>query len=515
MAQAQEAELKFELTAAEFARLAAGDNVADLAVGPTETADLVSTYYDTADHRLRRAMASLRIRQTGDRFEQTVKIGGEAGAALSNRTEITVPVEGDTPDLAHIADMDIAAELAALLDGEPLQPLFTIAVRRTTRLLVTQAGDEIEYALDHGEAIAGDRRRDVIEAEFELKSGDPRALFQVAKTALRGVPARFSRLPKSERGFRLAEGEDEPAAQPARAEDVDLEPDMPVEAALQAVLRSCFAQVAANVAAVLASDDPEGPHQLRVGLRRLRSALTVFRPAIDRAGTARLETEIRDLARAVGALRDLDVLIEDIVAPCAGAMEMERLTAILRARRDAVKTALVAELQGPAASALLIDTAAYTEMRGWISPADIAQSAALSQPVGDFAEKAVRKRWIKVARRGRGLEGLSVEERHDLRKEFKKLRYALDFLGGLLPRRDRKRLIGEVKEAQEVLGYLNDVAMARSLPDIVKADPSWAKRRDKEAIERSIGFCLGWHEARAQAVWDEQKTRVALDAGEV
>lgn len=522
MAGGIEAELKFALQRADLERLRAAKDLDGITVGKPETETLVSTYFDTADEKLRAAGISLRVRRTGKAIEQTVKMtvadgakapGGHLGA-LAARHEITVPAEREVPDLGRFGDDHVAAALQEALAGDELRALFTIRVKRTARTVVTRDGDAIEYALDDGEIVAGDRRSEILEAEFELKDGNPRALFEVAAAAMNRVPVRFSATAKSEAGYRLAEGRGDEPAGPAKAVEPEIPDGATVEQALKAVLHSCFVQIASNVPVVIDGTDPEGPHQLRVGLRRLRSALKIFRKVIDPGSAARIADEGRWLAGMVGELRDLDVLAEEIVRPCAERIDVGGLTAVLDARRAAVRARLVEALAGPRVGGFLIGLAAYVEGRGWLAFSDVDQSSALAAPADAFAEKAVHRLWGKVARRGRDLDALSGEERHALRKAFKTLRYALDFFGGRLSGRDRKRLTRDVKAAQEVLGYVNDVRMARALVDSLAEAADVAAVPDRPSMDRAAGFCLGWHEARADAVWQENRALVGLDPKE-
>lgn len=150
-----------------------------------------------------------------------------------------------------------------------------------------------------------------------------------------------------------------------------------------------------------------------------------------------------------------------------------------------------------------------------MSFSDVGQSAALAAPAGAFAEQAVKKLWNRVAHQGRDADRLSGEERHDLRKAFKKLRYGLDFFGRELSTRDRRRAGRDVRAAQDVLGYLNDVVMAERMAGLVHAAPDYAGHPDLPAIERAMGYCLGWHQARADATWQESKALVSLEPDEV
>lgn len=511
MAKGVEAELKFELVASDVAALKGIPAVADLQVGAAKVHALSTTYWDTPGQALRKAGASLRIRRSGDSLEQTVKTGGEAASTLAKRDEDTVTVEAERPDLEAISDPDLRAFVQETIGKETIEPLFTILVERTSRILSTRTGDEVEFVVDDGQVTAGERSAPILEAEFELKSGDPRALFQVARSVVAGIPVRFSRTVKSERGYQLIDGIAEEGWLPAKAEEPVIDPEAPVEVAFRAILRSCLRQIAANMEAVRQGPDPEGPHQLRVGLRRLRSALGVFKRVLEPVSRARLVEEIRWLSRIVGDLRDLDVLVDEIIGPCSGHFDTSTLREAVNARRTGQRDALLETLQGPRANGFLLDLAAYTETRGWLSPTDLDQSVALSAPFGPFARAALQKLWGKVAKMGRRADDLDGEERHDLRKLFKKLRYSMEFFGPAVDRQVAKRALKDIKQAQELLGYLNDVRMAQSLGDLIHGDAGSSRRKTALQTERAIGFCLGWHQAHADQAWEEARSVVALE----
>ena len=85
------------------------------------------------------------------------------------------------------------------------------------------------------------------------------------------------------------------------------------------MLGSAVGQILVNREAVLQNDDPNGAHQLRIGLRRLRSALRALRPLADRSSLRAFECCAQDVGRCVGTLRDADVLISGIHAPVEAA----------------------------------------------------------------------------------------------------------------------------------------------------------------------------------------------------
>ena len=504
MADGVEAELKVAVDAAGASRLARLSALPGLSVAAKGDKRLVSTYFDTPDLSLRARGISLRLRRSGRSGEQTVKFSGSFSLGLAERPEFNVPYAGRVPDLARLPD-EAAAELAKLVDGRPLVPLFSMRVTRRRWEIATPGGDRVEMALDRGTATAGSRRADIREVEFELLSGDRRALFEVARPALAGVAFHFSTEAKSDLGYALLEGEIG-AALPTTAIDAKLDDDMSVEMALQLVLRSCASQISANVAALRVGDDPEGAHQLRVGLRRLRTALKIFAPVIAPGAAEPLAAEAQRLATDVAATRDMDVLIDELVTPLDGGDDMAALIALLEKRRKAARTHLASVLADRATGDFLIDLLAFTEARGWLSTDDVGQSVDLAAPVTPFAERLVARLRRKVEKLGRDPEALSPDERHELRKRFKRLRYAYDFFEPLMPKAVRRKLLPRVKAAQNVLGVLNDIHMAHLLLDDLHAVGPKAG-----AVERAIGYCLGWHSARAKAIWERRSDDLSLD----
>ena len=155
------------------------------------------------------------------------------------------------------------------------------------------------------------------EAELELKSGSPDSLLTAAAKLFSAQPIRLAKTSKAERGYRLALGKSNGKAAPERAEQPCLREEQSCGEALGLIVQSAADQIAANRRAVLETEDPAAAHQLRIGLRRLRSALRAFRPLCDAPAASELEEQARSLSRTVGELRDADVLIEQVYAPVA------------------------------------------------------------------------------------------------------------------------------------------------------------------------------------------------------
>jgi inorganic triphosphatase YgiF len=505
MASGVEAEFKVRIDGAGYRSLSQLSELDGCRIARSPDKRQTTTYFDTPDLALRKAGMALRLRRSGRSGEQTVKIGGSFSLGLAARPEYTVAHVGRVPAIAKFVEPEVRAALSAVVDGRPLLPLFSMRMLRKTWVCELPDGGRVEMVLDRGIVTAGERRSEIVEAEFELVDGDPRAVFEVAKAALSGVAFELSNRTKSDVGYDLIDDRPDDRGEPLFAETIRLDADRTVEEALRTVLRSCAVQIAGNVAAVRKSRDPEGAHQLRVGLRRLRSALAVFGRVIAPEQVMRLKDDARWLAAAVGSVRDLDVLIDELVVPLSAAADMAPLVAVLEKKRTVAHGRLAAVMAERRTGDFLVDLIAFVEGRGWLSSTDIAQSALLSAPVEGYASRAIERLRRKVTRLGKDPESLTIETRHELRKKFKVLRYGLDFFDAVLDKPARKKLLPAVKAAQEVLGVLNDIAMAHAMLDglVVKGGAP--------GLERATGFCLGWHAARADAIWKNKADDLTVD----
>ncbi|MDO9473279.1 MAG: CYTH domain-containing protein [Caulobacter sp.] len=185
----REIELKFLLDAAAVQAV-----LAALPPGQTVVKDMVATYFDTADHWLRRQGFGLRVRRSGGERIQTLKAGIEDDGG---RDEWEWPVTTDTPDVALVADTP-----AALPVGAALVPLFTVVSRRTLRMVRTDEA-VIELVIDDARVEADDRVDTFLELELELKGGQAGALEALAARLSAVADLTPTGLTKAGRGFRM------------------------------------------------------------------------------------------------------------------------------------------------------------------------------------------------------------------------------------------------------------------------------------------------------------------------
>lgn len=438
----EEIELKLDVDPDGLKALSASGLLGDCA---RET-KLLATYFDTADRELWRNCVSLRLRKEGRRTLQTVKQPAAPGGGIAQRGEWEMPVKAGQPPV-----LDPRTPVPKLLEahGGALQPVFEVHSRRKSWDL-TAADTQLEVVADDAEVIAEERRRSFHEIEIEVLQGQPTAAFELARRIDAVAPIRLGVLAKAERGVRLSGAE--PDAEDA--EDVALDSGMPPVEAFVAIAQSCLRQYRLNETILLDRQSGEAVHQARVALRRLRSAMVLFRQLLPGEETRRLAARIRTLAHTFGEVRDFDVLAQE--AP-QGVLR----TRIETARDDAYAT-LDGVLRGAEARHLIIDVAEWLATGSWRQAAVTAELR--EKPLPKFAAKALDRVRRKVRRHGQHLASLDDEARHQLRKDVKKLRYGIEFLGKLFDSKDRekhrKKFLKALKKLQQELGVLNDLVTA-------------------------------------------------------
>ena len=280
-----EIELKFLLDELTSSELWARVKALKLANGSPKTRTLRSIYLDTPEHALKKAGIALRLRRDGRRWIQTVKTKAELHGGLSQVGEVENPAPGGRLCLEAIPDAAVREEVIRRVNGAPLQPVCETVIKRSASELSLEDGTRAELAIDVGEIHAGERSAELREVEIELLEGSPGGLFDIAHMLFPDGGLRFSRLSKAARGYLLAEqGWIDPPLAPRNAMEVALAPAQIAEQAARDILRECLDQIATNVVVVRKLDDPEGPHQLRIGLRRLRSAFCCLRSGAAKPG---------------------------------------------------------------------------------------------------------------------------------------------------------------------------------------------------------------------------------------
>jgi inorganic triphosphatase YgiF len=477
---AEEIELKLTASPEVLAAVRAHPAVAAAKRGPMRTTQLVSTYYDTPARELAAAGVALRVRRSGQRWLQTVKGDGGAAAGLHQRAEFEWPLEQPRVDANKLARTPWRKLFAQ--HARRCRPVFATEVERSAQPLAFADGTRATLCLDVGQIRAGRKHVPVTEIELELSQGDPARLFELATALVADLPARVSVSSKAQRGYALAT---QAPAEPRRARAVSLGSDVSAYRALAAIGRECIAQIEGNAEAMLASDDPEYLHQLRVGWRRLRSLLKLASLLSPPEKIAPLEQELEWVGETLGPARDYDVFATEtlpaVAAQFRGHREIARLRARVARRRRRLRGAARQLLGTTRFQQLLLSLGAFLLEFEKSTPADTTMVLAREwvRPLLDGRNRKVRKRTRHVQR-------LDAPARHRARVAAKKLRYAAEFFSSLFPGKRAEEFVSALGKLQGALGRLNDLAVAgRLLTEVVPtaSDP---------ALAHAVGIVRGW-----------------------
>lgn len=493
-----ELELKFFVPPANQSALTSQMTVKD-----TQQHDLAAYYFDTANKDLTKAGMALRIRYEGTQYGngewvQTLKTRGDGVAKRVElnhimpitETPTTIEVATLKPNLSLITEPNVIKQLEKIADLQELQNNLQIQyftdVKRQTRQ-IKKLGTTVEVAYDKGKvqaqtAESNQRKKSdstpIHEVEFELISGDPQLLIDTAKTWCKRHKLVLSTVTKAERGNLLLN--QKKFAEPTKS-DLDLlanslHKNINQHAFMQAVINNCLAHILPNATAI-AEGSPDGNHvhQLRVGIRRLRTALKMFKhfsPNINPdwrnvlSHTFGLLGEYRDkeilkiktqpMLESLGAPHvtwDTDVKVMPIDAVCANDFQL-----------------------------CLLELIAFTHL-----PAD--ETSGKAKPA---LAKILDKLFHKIAKASSHFASLDTDSQHQVRKDLKTLRYVCEFAAPLFTDKKQgdkksKAFIKYLEPAQDVLGEYNDNVVGH------------ANYIEKAKTDNKALFAVGWFGGQEKA----------------
>ena len=220
------------------------------------------------------------------------------------------------------------------------------------------------------------------------------------------------------------------------AERVDLVAGISTRDGFKAIGRACLRQIVGNGPALL-KGDPEGVHQMRVGLRRLRAALSLFAEMLSDPQTAAIKTGLQWLQGELGPAREFEVLMKRVVAPVKKRRArwdgVPSLSHALAEKREAALSRAQDAVKSTRYHVLTLDLAAWLESGDWTRPRGDRTSDVGEVPIEVSAARQLGRRWKKIRRKGKAVARLDARRRHKLRIQTKKVRYAAEFFGGLFP----------------------------------------------------------------------------------
>ena len=465
---------------------------------------LSAYYFDTPNQDLAKKGIALRIRFEDSQWVQTLKTAGdgvakrvELNTVLSlTGTPDTLDVSSLVPDVSLITEPTVVAQLTSIMPLDQLAQALTVQyftdVQRTSRQ-IKKNNSRIEIAYDIGKVGIGRlnsqkpannhglTQSDIHEIEFELLEGDPSDLIDIAKTWCKKYKLYLSTVTKAQRGSLLLANKQ--FAQPVKADLAVLQLHKGISqfAFLQAVVNNCLVQILPNASAI-AEGSPDGNlvHQLRVGIRRLRTALKHFKFAQDYIDPNWLMV-LKQTFSLLGEYRDKEILQikTQPLLESVGAPHVEWSTAVDIMPIDAVRAN---DFQ-----ILLLELIGFTHLA---VPADNPKAKAT-------VAKKLEKLFTAIAVASDKFASLDTESQHGVRKDLKSLRYVSEFAAPLFASQTNGKkgkkaaelnaFLQYLEPAQDVLGEYNDNVVGH------------ANYLEKAKTDPNALFAVGWFSGREQA----------------
>lgn len=433
--------MELELTAdaeavAALARLKALTGSRD---GRPRSQTVKVVWHDSPEHALATDGLTLAEHRGHWRLERTVPGTGQWLPAQP------APVVAEAPDLSTLPG--------------PLAPLAAFEGRRTAS--VHRFGDaSVTLTITKGilRAVTAERP-----AARILLSGEPQAVRAAAVLIAGSIEAAIPLASLAAEGIALATGR--PAA-PRRAGPAVLPDGMTsVPEALAYITGHLTDAILADVPHANLPGPPgvEAVHRMRVAVRRARSALSVFRPAVEASALTAIDTGLRTLGHQLGPTRDWDVFAEETLPAIREALpgdeRLDRLASAAARRRKEHRAALTAYLRSHAFSLLAIELAWFAAAAGTWQVTNETETMELPA----FSAAVLRHRWKRLVAQAKHMEELDIPGLHGVRLRAKRARYAAEMFVPLYPEKAAQRFIRRLSVLQQRLGVLNDGAVATQL----------------------------------------------------
>ncbi|NNM83521.1 MAG: CYTH and CHAD domain-containing protein [Burkholderiales bacterium] len=463
-----EIELKLKVPEGSAAKLSRHP----LLKGESKTVKLFSIYYDTPSLDLKAKGVAIRLRKSAGKWIQTVKGRGGVVAGVHTRHEWDLPVPKNALDLTRFDDPFLVDIFSDPEIRHQLAPVFSTEFSRKL-LLLEYSGSSIECSFDRGSITSGEKAEPISELELELKSGDPAALYDFALELLESIPLEIETVSKAGRGYSLFLGAE--AHRVKKAETPAIVAGMSVREAFLEIAQNCLIQIQENARGMLAGEeDPEFLHQMRVGVRRMRSAFSIFSRHFGKEAFLEVVSGLRWLGGELGPARNWDVFLQETLPSVESALP-EQDFSILRERAQSIReknrNRAICAVASPKYQSLLLKLGALL--------CRIEQAEPLA--VEEFANEILSRRCRNFERAGKGIASLDHLELHALRIEGKKLRYAAEFFIALHPSRSSRNFLSTIGAMQDALGAINDAATTGHLLDELAGE-----------IPEASGIMKGW-----------------------
>jgi CHAD domain-containing protein len=420
------------------------------------------TWLDTFDWRLNRAGLVLEYQRAR-----------RVGRLLLSRDDLPLaeqPVAGWQPRRPHLAE-DLPAgpvrdQIFKLVSPRALLPVARAVGRVSVIRLLNADGKTVaRLIVDRPTASHADGHPKTVELPPRLAIAEVRGYPGQARRAARllaGVPGMS---PTSQSVFAAAlHALGRHPGDYSGGVDAEITTQMPASVAAATVLLRLLDTLELNLDGVLRDIDTEFLHDLRVSVRRTRSAIKLLGGVLPDGLAGQYAAEFKWLGDLTTPTRDLDVhllgfgpMAEHLVA--ASEADLEPFRAYLIRRRTREFRRLVVGLRSARFKAITDHwRKALTEVRDAGGP----RKRRREPTAGELAISTTGRAFRRIVAKGGAITPDSPPESlHDLRKRTKELRYLLEFFAPLHDPLIYRKVVGDLKQLQDCLGEFQDSQVQR------------------------------------------------------
>ncbi len=373
---------------------------------------------------------------------------------------VTYPLPGEVPRFAwDLPPSPLRARIAPLLEMRALLPQAQVRVsRRTFRVLDDEEKTVLRLLFESSEA------RPPMGGETQALDNRLRLL------PVRGYPEPLAQVQKALAQLQLKAPEQNPLAEALTALgrkpveyssklNFSFDPNTRADQAAKAIHLHLLNTIEVNIAGTKADLDSEFLHDLRVAVRRTRSALTQVKGVFEDAVVQRYKEGFGWVGQVTGPTRDMHVYLlefEDYrkALPERFRADLDPLHRFLEEHQKSAHRQLVKDLNSPHFRTLLKTWRQFLES----PPPKRPQAPKAALPIVEVAGQRIWRSYKKVMQDGSSLTPDSPAERlHELRKDCKKLRYLIEFFSSLYTEAKIKPLIKSLKRLLDALGSFQDL----------------------------------------------------------
>lgn len=444
---------------------------------------LSAQYFDTADHDL--YQHHIRLRQ---RLENGIWIQSLNAPKNQNQCyKIHIQLGTEEPSTAELQHYNQQKQLKKQLIALIIQTNKSLKIQfktQTTRQFIVQktVDEEFKLTFDQIKVFTDQESISVNEILFELQQGNVHRLVKMIQPWVEKYQIWLDYTDITSKGHLLKQSSESFPVQ--YQTELKLNADVTVAEALPQIISNCLKHLLPNYSAITHQQfSTHHIHQARVAIRRLRSAIKTFEPLFH-CDTKHWQEQLTLLFRHLGNTRDRDALAESLIPQLiqAGSPIIELPCPQIQNNAD-----ISVYFRAPETTLLLLDLIDFSHS---------------TQPNKNALKKHIHKYFnemhLKISQASTSFTHMQLEEKHQLRKQVKRLRYSIEFITTLYPQKAVKAYLKTLKPLQENLGHFNDLTVAYTLfeQNLKQQPEAW--------------FVLGWISAEQHHI--EQQIQQNLDA---